>query len=74
MYEVNVENEQYLRIKDGVTLTIREVGGAAIRYVKYEPKGFDRNAPKYDLMGRRVDDSYKGIYIQNNQKFINYGK
>lgn len=30
----------------------------------------DRNAPAFDLTGRRVSDSYRGIVIQNGKKFI----
>lgn len=30
----------------------------------------DQNAPMYDIMGRRVDASYKGIVIQNNKKYL----
>lgn len=31
----------------------------------------DPNAPKYDLWGRKVTDSYEGIYIQSGKKFYN---
>lgn len=32
---------------------------------------WDPNAPKYDLWGRKVTDSYEGIYIQSGKKFYN---
>lgn len=31
----------------------------------------DADAPRYDLMGRRVGKDYKGIVIQNGRKFFN---
>lgn len=30
----------------------------------------DKNAPMYDILGRRVNATYKGIVIQNKQKYI----
>lgn len=35
-----------------------------------EAQQLDPDAPMYDIMGRRVDASYKGIVIQNNQKYL----
>lgn len=32
---------------------------------------FDANAPMYNLAGQRVNKSYKGVVIQNGQKFMN---
>lgn len=31
----------------------------------------DKNAPKYNLAGQRVDSNYKGVVIQNGKKFMN---
>ncbi len=31
----------------------------------------DKNAPKYDLSGRRTGDVSKGLYIQNGKKYVN---
>ena len=31
----------------------------------------DKNAPKYNLAGQRVDKNYKGVVIQNGKKFMN---
>ncbi|MBO5601334.1 MAG: hypothetical protein J5957_01835 [Prevotella sp.] len=31
----------------------------------------DKNAPKYNLAGQRVDNNYKGVVIQNGKKFMN---
>ena len=30
----------------------------------------DRNAPIYDILGRKVNDTYKGIVIQNGYKYL----
>jgi hypothetical protein len=30
----------------------------------------DCNAPMYDVLGRKVDKSYRGIVIQNGQAFL----
>ena len=30
----------------------------------------DKNAPMYDVLGRRVGKGYKGIVIQNGQKYF----
>ena len=30
----------------------------------------DRNAPMYDILGRKVNDTYKGIVIQNGYKYV----
>lgn len=31
----------------------------------------DKNAPKYNLAGQRVDKNYKGVVIQNGKKYMN---
>jgi hypothetical protein len=30
----------------------------------------DVNAPMYDIMGRQVDETYRGIIIQNGNKYL----
>ena len=30
----------------------------------------DRNAPMYDILGRKVNDTYQGIVIQNGYKYM----
>ena len=30
----------------------------------------DMNAPMYDIMGRQVDQTYRGIIIQNGNKYL----
>lgn len=34
------------------------------------PAQLDLNAPMYDVLGRQVDNTYKGIVIQNGHKFL----
>ncbi len=34
------------------------------------PAQLDMNAPMYDVMGRQVDKTYKGIVIQNGNKYL----
>ncbi|MCR5050781.1 MAG: DUF4832 domain-containing protein [Paludibacteraceae bacterium] len=40
----------------------------AIENVEYPP--LDMNAPMYDILGRQVGASYKGIVIQNGKKYL----
>ena len=34
------------------------------------PARLDMNAPMYDILGRQVDNTYKGIVIQNGKKYL----
>ena len=34
------------------------------------PTGLDLNAPMYDILGRQVDNTYRGIVIQNGNKYL----
>lgn len=43
-------------------------GEAGINDIKND---VDKNAPKYNLAGQRVDKNYKGVVIQNGKKFMN---
>lgn len=43
-------------------------GSAGINDIKND---VDKNAPKYNLAGQRVDNNYKGVVIQNGKKFMN---
>ena len=40
----------------------------AIENTEYPP--LDQNAPMYDILGRQVNSSYKGIVIQNGKKYL----
>ena len=66
----------------GVALTVLPVGYDGTVYAVWEsmktstdveqvarPK-LDINAPMYDIMGRLVDTSYRGIIIQNGHKYL----
>lgn len=33
---------------------------------------YDKNAPAYDLFGNKVDENYRGIFIQNGKKYIRH--
>ena len=35
-----------------------------------KPAALDRNAPMYDVLGRQVDKTYRGIVIQNGQAYL----
>ena len=35
-----------------------------------KPAVLDRNAPMYDILGRQVDKTYRGIVIQNGQAYL----
>ena len=34
------------------------------------PAPLDMSAPMYDILGRQVDNTYKGIVIQNGKKYL----
>ena len=44
---------------------------AGVDFVEVDKKTpeLDREAPMYDIQGRRVSDSYRGVVIQNGRKF-----
>ena len=45
-----------------------EYDPTAVENVK--PAVLDRNAPMYDVLGRQVDKTYRGIVIQNGQAYL----
>ena len=45
-----------------------EYDPTAVENVK--PAVLDRNAPMYDILGRQVDKTYRGIVIQNGQAYL----
>ena len=57
---------------NGVTYNISYTG----ELIEYDVQGIgqvttlDKNAPMYDVLGRRVGEGYKGIVIQNGQKYF----
>lgn len=52
-----------------ITRVVSTVTG--ISSVKTADKTLDANSPMYNLAGQRVNNSYKGVVIQNGHKFIN---
>jgi hypothetical protein len=44
-------------------------GGSGVENVVKEAT-LDMNAPMYDVLGRIVDKTYKGIVIQNGQSYL----
>ena len=80
-----IQNNQALIIgyKDGVTIitVTTEDGGhqdfltvyvgtyASVEDLK-TATGLDLNAPMYDVLGRQVDKDYRGIIIQNGNKYL----
>ena len=50
-------------------LTVVVDGGTAVEDI-YAETGLDINAPMYDVLGRLVDKTYKGVVIQNGQSFL----
>ena len=44
------------------------LGEAGVEGIEVDP--IDDNAPRYNLMGQPVDDSYRGIVIQNGKKVL----
>ncbi len=50
-------------------LTVVVDDGTAVEDI-YAETGLDINAPMYDVLGRLVDKTYKGVVIQNGQSFL----
>ena len=50
-------------------ITIIVGTGTAVEDIKRE-SGLDLNAPMYDVVGRQVDNTYRGIIIQNGNKYL----
>ena len=50
-------------------LTVIVSDGTSVEDIK-TTTGLDLNAPMYDVVGRQVDASYRGIIIQNGNKYL----
>ena len=50
-------------------LTVIVGDGTAVENI-YDEAGLDVNAPMYDVLGRQVDKTYRGIIIQNGKAFL----
>ena len=62
------ENVTVVPAKKALTVVVGN-GGSGIENV-VEEATLDINAPMYDVLGRMVDKTYKGIVIQNGQSFL----
>jgi hypothetical protein len=50
-------------------LTVIVGDGTSVEDIK-DNTGLDLNAPMFDVQGRQVDKNYKGIIIQNGNKYL----
>ena len=55
---------------DGTVYAIWKSMGTSTDIEQVERPALDINAPMYDVMGRRVDATYRGIIIQNGNKYL----
>ena len=62
------ENVTVVPAKQALTVVVGN-GGSGIENVVKEAT-LDMNAPMYDVLGRVVDKTYKGIVIQNGQSYL----
>ena len=50
-------------------LTVIVTDGTSVEDIKNNT-GLDLNAPMYDVVGRQVDATYRGVIIQNGNKYL----
>ena len=50
-------------------LTVVVNDGTSVEDIK-DATGLDLNAPMYDVVGRQVDATYRGVIIQNGNKYL----
>ena len=62
------ENTTLVPAKKALTVVVGN-GGTGIENITTEAT-LDLNAPMYDVLGRQVDKTYRGIVIQNGQSFL----
>ena len=62
------ENVTVVPAKQALTVVVGN-GGSGVENVVKEAT-LDMNAPMYDVLGRIVDKTYKGIVIQNGQSYL----
>ena len=62
------ENVTVVPAKKALTVVVGN-GGTGIEDIATEAT-LDINAPMYDVLGRLVDKTYKGIVLQNGQAFL----
>ena len=61
------ENVTVVPAKKSLTVVVGELSGVENIFTEAT---LDLNAPMYDVLGRLVDKTYKGIVIQNGQSFL----
>ena len=61
------DNKILVPARKALTVTHHDAGTVGIEDVK-----LNLNAPMYDVLGRIVDENYKGIVIQNGVSFLRY--
>ncbi|MBP3586235.1 MAG: N-acetylmuramoyl-L-alanine amidase [Paludibacteraceae bacterium] len=61
------ENQVLIPARKALTVTHHDAGTVGIEDVQ-----LNLNAPMYDVLGRIVDENYKGIVIQNGVSFLRY--
>lgn len=55
----------------GSKLGFEFTAGASLGIEKAEvAAAFDEDAPIYNILGQKVDKSYKGVVIQNGKKYV----
>jgi hypothetical protein len=62
------ENVTVVPAKKALTVVVGN-GGTGIENITTEAT-LDLNAPMFDVLGRQVDKTYRGIVIQNGQSFL----
>ena len=62
------ENTTLVPAKKALTVVVGN-GGTGMENITTEAT-LDLNAPMYDVLGRQVDKTYRGIVIQNGQSFL----
>lgn len=62
------DNTTIIPARKALTVT-KQGAGTAVEDV-VAPAQLDVDAPMYDVMGRQVDNTYKGIVIQNGHKYL----
>jgi hypothetical protein len=62
------KNETIVPAKKALTVVVGN-GGTGIENITTEAT-LDLNAPMFDVLGRQVDKTYRGIVIQNGQSFL----
>ena len=63
------DNTTVIPARKSLTVTV-QAPLTSLPEARSEVYVFDANAPMYDVLGRQVDNTYKGIVIQNGHKYL----